>query len=87
MDNRFFSNYNLLRMEMYRSGHNGAHSKCVSPPGHEGSNPSISVFMKQHRQPRPCCFYLCNRKLLEQYLQEVQAAGPELFYFYTNVLQ
>lgn len=43
MDNLFFSNYNLMRMEMYRSGHNGAHSKCVSPPGHEGSNPSISA--------------------------------------------
>ena len=30
-------------MELYRSGHNGAHSKCVSPSGHEGSNPSVSV--------------------------------------------
>ncbi len=30
-------------METYRSGHNGAHSKCVSPPGHEGSNPSVSA--------------------------------------------
>ena len=30
-------------MEMYRSGHNGAHSKCVSPPGLMGSNPIISA--------------------------------------------
>lgn len=30
-------------MELYRSGHNGAHSKCVCPPGHEGSNPSNSA--------------------------------------------
>ena len=30
-------------MESYRSGHNGAHSKCVCPPGHEGSNPSDSA--------------------------------------------
>ena len=30
-------------MESYRSGHNGAHSKCVCPPGHEGSNPSVSA--------------------------------------------
>ena len=30
-------------MESYRSGHNGAHSKCVSPYGHEGSNPSDSA--------------------------------------------
>ena len=29
--------------ETYRSGHNGAHSKCVCPPGHEGSNPSVSA--------------------------------------------
>ena len=32
--------------ETYRSGHNGAHSKCVCPPGHEGSNPSVSALMK-----------------------------------------
>ena len=31
-------------MESYRSGHNGAHSKCVCPPGHEGSNPSDSAY-------------------------------------------
>ena len=33
-------------MQTYRSGHNGAHSKCVCPPGHEGSNPSVSVHKK-----------------------------------------
>ena len=33
-------------METYRSGHNGAHSKCVCPPGHEGSNPSVSAIEK-----------------------------------------
>ena len=32
-------------LETYRSGHNGAHSKCVSPPGHVGSNPTNSVCM------------------------------------------
>ena len=35
--------YNIFYMESYRSGHNEAHSKCVCPPGHEGSNPSVSV--------------------------------------------
>ena len=48
-----FSTYNLIRMEMYRSGHNGAHSKCVSPPGHEGSNPSISAFIYVHKRLLP----------------------------------
>ena len=33
--------------ETYRSGHNGAHSKCVCPPGHEGSNPSVSAGFRQ----------------------------------------
>ena len=32
-----------FKKETYRSGHNGAHSKCVCPPGHEGSNPSVSA--------------------------------------------
>ncbi len=36
-------------METYRSGHNGAHSKCVCPPGHEGSNPSVSAQKKDCR--------------------------------------
>ena len=39
-------------MESYRSGHNGAHSKCVSPPGHEGSNPSDSAKIIQ-KKPEP----------------------------------
>ena len=43
MDKAVISTYNLNRMETYRSGHNGAHSKCVSLSGHEGSNPSVSV--------------------------------------------
>ena len=30
-------------METYRSGHNGAHSKCVSPNGLVGSNPTVSA--------------------------------------------
>ena len=37
-------------MELYRSGHNGAHSKCVSPPGHVGSNPTVSA----HKKPVIC---------------------------------
>ena len=36
------------KLETYRSGHNGAHSKCVCPPGHEGSNPSVSVSEKRN---------------------------------------
>ncbi len=46
-------------MESYRSGHNGAHSKCVSPPGHEGSNPSDSaktIQKKPEPLPRLFCF-------------------------------
>ena len=30
-------------MEKYRSGHNGAHSKCVCLNGHVGSNPTFSA--------------------------------------------
>ena len=52
VDKDFISTYNLIRTEMYRSGHNGAHSKCVSPPGHEGSNPSISA-KQAHRLMKP----------------------------------
>ena len=37
-----------LQTETYRSGHNEAHSKCVSPPGLEGSNPSVSAKQKKH---------------------------------------
>ena len=40
----------LFYLEMYRSGHNGAHSKCVSPPGHVGSNPTVSA----HKKPVIC---------------------------------
>ena len=54
-------------MELYRSGHNGAHSKCVSPPGHVGSNPTNSV-IKRSEDTRiflkgGCSgifFYICN---------------------------
>ena len=48
-------------MESYRSGHNGAHSKCVCLPGHEGSNPSDSA----HKKPgllRQGFFYSENRR-------------------------
>ena len=33
-------------MEKYRSGHNGAHSKCVCLNGHVGSNPTFSAKIK-----------------------------------------
>ena len=33
----------LRNMEAYRSGHNGAHSKCVGLHGHVGSNPTASA--------------------------------------------
>lgn len=45
-------------MESYRSGHNGAHSKCVSPPGHEGSNPSDSAKIIQ-KKPEPLPWLFC----------------------------
>lgn len=43
--------YSLLRyeykyMEWYRSGHNGADSKSVVPPGTVGSNPTHSAKIK-----------------------------------------
>ncbi len=59
--------YYLIYVEMYRSGHNGAHSKCVSPPGHAGSNPAISVIGKPHKLsvyavfPCPNDFYGRNK--------------------------
>ncbi len=37
------SHRSLTYMETYRSGHNGAHSKCVSPNGLVGSNPTVSA--------------------------------------------
>ena len=39
--------------ETYRSGHNGAHSKCVSPPGHVGSNPTVSALKRTYRLAGP----------------------------------
>ena len=54
VDKNFISTYNLIRMETYRSGHNGAHSKCVSPPGHEGSNPSVSAEKAEAAAPAFC---------------------------------
>lgn len=36
-------------METYRSGHNGAHSKCVSLHGLVGSNPTVSVILSPHK--------------------------------------
>ena len=32
-----------INMELYRSGHNEPHSKCGSPPGLVGSNPTNSA--------------------------------------------
>ena len=43
--------------ETYRSGHNGAHSKCVCPPGHEGSNPSVSAGFRRFGGGLFCEFY------------------------------
>ena len=42
-------------MEPYRSGHNGAHSKCVSPHGLAGSNPAGSA---QKDIAKPMSFFL-----------------------------
>ena len=36
--------YDISRtLETYQSGRNEAHSKCVCPPGHAGSNPAVSA--------------------------------------------
>ena len=43
LNNRLIPYQELTYTETYRSGHNGAHSKCVSPKGLEGSNPSVSA--------------------------------------------
>ena len=45
-------------MELYRSGHNGAHSKCVCPLGHEGSNPSNSAQNPVHETVNRVLFIL-----------------------------
>lgn len=37
---------NICLMEKYRSGRNGAHSKCVWGQPHAGSNPAFSVQTK-----------------------------------------
>ena len=44
-----------LVMDRYRSGHNGAHSKCVCLNGHVGSNPTFSAILRgfcQVQEPR-----------------------------------
>ena len=41
-------------METYRSGHNGAHSKCVSLNRLVGSNPTVSA--KENRNRKGCGF-------------------------------
>src|SRR5699024_7498844 len=56
-------------METYRSGHNGAHSKCVCPPGHEGSNPSVSVKKSIQRHYSVCECFFDFRLLLSAHLQ------------------
>ena len=40
--------------ETYRSGHNGAHSKCVCPNGHVSSNLTVSA--KNESSPLDCFF-------------------------------
>ena len=42
-DNRIFINRHQFHMEQYRSGHNEADSKSVSPSGPVGSNPTCSA--------------------------------------------
>ena len=38
--------YSSIVLERYRSGHNEAVLKTVCPQGREGSNPSLSVLLK-----------------------------------------
>jgi hypothetical protein len=42
-----FATLSQAYMEWYRSGHNGAHSKCVCLNGHVGSNPTHSATSEQ----------------------------------------
>ena len=51
------------RMEEYRSGHNGPHSKCGSPKGLVGSNPTSSANNGMWLS------------LVEHYVRDVGAAG------------
>lgn len=51
-------------MEEYRSGHNGPHSKCGSPKGLVGSNPTSSANNNG--------MWL---SLVEHYVRDVGAAG------------
>ena len=53
-DNFFINQFN---MESYRSGHNGAHSKCVCLNGHEGSNPSLSGYKDRSSYELRSFFY------------------------------
>ena len=48
----------FLHMQTYRSGHNGAHSKCVSPSGLEGSNPSVCAQGRMREAQ-----YLCGSRV------------------------
>ncbi len=50
-------------MEEYRSGHNGPHSKCGSPKGLVGSNPTSSATIGMWLS------------LVEHYVRDVGAAG------------
>ena len=52
-------------MEEYRSGHNGPHSKCGSPKGLVGSNPTSSANINNG-------MWL---SLVEHYVRDVGAAG------------
>ena len=47
-------------MEKYRSGHNGAHSKCVCLNGHVGSNPTFSAILRGFCQVQEPRFFFGN---------------------------
>ena len=64
-------------MELYRSGHNGAHSKCVSPPGHEGSNPSVSA----HWNRKHDLFYIRVSFFLHFFAISHNFASKVLYFF------
>ena len=60
-----------LRVERYRSGHNGADSKSVCGKPHEGSNPSLSAIYKAFLASRKVFFCVYGLELERTRLSNV----------------
>ena len=65
-------------METYRSGHNGAHSKCVCPHGHVGSNPTFSASVYAGLQVCKPAFTLSKPSFV---LPKSALICPKLFHY------